>query len=158
MEPEAESLVELLDELHGYAEPPPVSMMPATWGWAVLAAIVLGALVLGLWAFVRHRRATAWRRAALAELDALAPGLEAGEPAALARLEMLLRRVALRAFPRTEAAPLEGEGWAAFLARTGGGFGALGPALAEAPYRSVAGYDGAAALREARRWIGARHA
>ena len=60
---------------------------------------------------LRHRRATAWRRAALAELARLAPGLEAGDPAALAGLQTLLRRVALVAFPRVEVARLTGEAW-----------------------------------------------
>ena len=64
---------------------------------------------------VRHRRATAWRRAALAELRALAPALEAGEPGALARLQTLLRRVALVTAPRAEVAGLTGADWAEFL-------------------------------------------
>lgn len=152
MEP-ADSLVDLLAQLGDIVEPPPVSMLPATWAWAVLAALLVLALGLAAWTWRRHRRATAYRRAALAELRGLAPGLVAGDPRALAGLEALLRRTALAGFPRAEVAALSGEAWAGFLARTGGDFGPLGPILAAAPYRPVAGFDGEAALAAARRWI-----
>jgi hypothetical protein len=159
MEPQpSDSLVDLLDQLQDIVEPPPVSMMPQTWAWAVLAGILLLALGFGLWACLRHRRATAWRRAALAELRTLAPALEVGDPAALARLQTLLRRVALVTAPRPDVAPLTGNAWAGYLAQTGGDFGPLAPALADAPYRPAAGYDGRAALAAARRWIGRQHA
>jgi hypothetical protein len=150
------NLVDLLGRLHDIAEPPPVPMTPQTWGWAVAALLLLAALGTALVAFLRYRRATVWRRAALAELQALAPALRAGDPDALARLETLLRRVALATAPRPDTAPLTGAAWTGYLATTGGGFGDL--PLADAPYRLVAGYDGAAALAAARRWIGARHA
>jgi hypothetical protein len=74
MEPQpADSLIDLLDQLQDISEPPPVSMWPATWAWAVLAGLLLLALAIGVVALFRHRRATAWRRAALAELRRLAP-------------------------------------------------------------------------------------
>lgn len=159
MEPQQpDSLIGLIDQLQDIVEPAPVSMVPQTWAWAAVAALLLAALVAGVWAWVRHRRATAWRRAALAELRALAPALEAGEPGALARLQTLLRRVALATAPRTEVAGLSGPGWADYLARTGGDFGALGAMLADAPYRPVRDDDGRAALDAARAWIRGRHA
>jgi hypothetical protein len=159
MEPQpADSLIDLLDQLQDIVEPPPVDMWPQTWAWAVLAALLLAGLVLGTLAFLRHRRATAWRRAALAELDGLAPALAAGDPAALARLETLLRRVALATAPRGEVAALSGTTWAGYLDRTGGGFGRLGAALADAPYAAAGASDGATALAAARRWIRHQHA
>jgi hypothetical protein len=159
MEPDsADSLAGLLDQLHDIAEPPPVSMFPATWAWAVLAVLVLVLLAVALVAWLRHRRANAYRRAALAELDALAPALRAGDPRALAAAETVLRRTALAAFPRTEVATLSGDAWLAFLARTGGDFGALGPALAAAPYATPPPFDGARALAAVRHWIVRHHA
>ena len=159
MEPQpAESLVDLLDQLQDIAEPPPVSMAPATWAWAVLAALALALLAVAAAAFLRHRRATAYRRAARAELRALAPALEAGDPAALAAAEAVLRRTALAAFPRAEVAALTGGAWLGFLARTGGTLGAAGPALAAAPYAPTPAFDGAAVLRAAERWIDRHHA
>lgn len=154
----ADSLVELLDQIEDIVTPAPVSMAPATPAWAIVAIAVVAALAVALWAWRRHRHATAWRRAALADLRALAPGLEAGDPAALAALQTLLRRVALVSADRAEVAALSGEAWARYLADTGAGFGPLGPDLARAPYRPVAGYDGRAALAAARAWIGHRHA
>jgi hypothetical protein len=162
MDPEpqpADSLVDLLDQLQDVLEPPPVSMVPATWGWAVLALLLLGAAALAAWAWLRHRRATAYRRAALAELHALAPALERGDPDTLAALERLLRRTALAAFPRAEVATLTGDAWLAFLDRTGGGFAGFGPALAAAPYAPAPpAVDGRAVLRAARHWIAHHHA
>lgn len=158
----AESLVDLLDQLSPFAEPPPVSMFPATPAWAVLAVLLLAAAALALWAWLRYRRATAWRREALAELRALGPGLQASDPAALAALQILLRRVALASAPRPEVASLTGDGWTHFLADAGARFGDLAPDfagdLALAPYRPVAAYDGTAALAAARAWIRRRHA
>jgi hypothetical protein len=152
-----ESLVDLLAELNDIAEPAPVSLFPATRAWAVLAALLVALLALAVRAFVRRRRATAYRRAALAELRALAPAVEAGDPGGLARLQALLRRTALTAFPRADVATLTGDAWAGFLERTGGRFGPLAAALAEAPYRAVA-VDPAAALAAARHWIRRHHA
>jgi hypothetical protein len=153
-----DNLVDLLAQLGDIAAPPPVSMLPATWGWAVLAALVLALLALGLRVWLRHYRATAYRRAALAELRGHAPALTANDPVALARLATLLRRTALAAFPRPEVATLAGPDWLAFLARTGADFGPAGPALAAAPYTTPPAFDGAAALAAARRWIRHHHA
>lgn len=162
MDPEpqpGDSLVSLLDQLYDIAEPPPVSMMPATWAWAVLAGLLLALLAFGLWAWLRHRRRTAYRRAALAELRALAPDLVAGDPAALAPLDRLIRRTALVAFPRPEVATLTGEAWIAFLDRTGGTFAPFGPALATGPYApDPPAFDGAALLAAGRHWIARHHA
>jgi hypothetical protein len=156
--PAADNLVDLLDQLHDIALPPPVSMFPATWGWAVAGLLLLALLALAALAWHRHRRATAYRRAALAELRTLAPALEQDEAGAFARLDALLRRTALAAFPRAEVAALTGDAWAAFLDRTGGRFGPLGPALAAAPYAPRPALDGAAAERAARDWIAHHHA
>jgi hypothetical protein len=159
MEPQpADSLVDLLDQLQDITEPPPVSMWPATWGWAIVAALLAAGLVIGLAAYIRHRRATAWRRAALAELRGLSTGLAAGDPAALPALQVLLRRVALVTRQRAQVAPLSGDGWTRFLSDTGGSFGPLARDLALAPYRPVPTFDGKAAVAAARRWIRRQHA
>lgn len=158
-DPPGDSLISLLDQLHDVAEPPPVSMAPATWAWAVLAGLIVAGLAAGLWLWLRHRRRTAYRRAALAELQALAPRLAAGDPGALAGLDRLIRRTALVAFPRAEVATLTGADWIAFLDRTGGAFAPFATPLGTGPYAPrPAAFDGPALLRAVRHWIARHHA
>ncbi|MCA0873043.1 DUF4381 domain-containing protein [Seohaeicola saemankumensis] len=126
------SLVGLLDQLVLPPEPAPVSMMPQTGGWLVLAALALILAGWALWAGIRRYRENAYRRAALAALK-----LADDDPAAIAAI---LRRTALAAYPRQAVASLSGADWLAFLDRTGGSdsfCSGPGQALAEAPYHPV---------------------
>ncbi|MEY8829383.1 DUF4381 domain-containing protein [Sedimentitalea sp. XS_ASV28] len=140
------NLIELLDRLEPAPEPPPIAMTPQTIGWVWLAVALVTTMLILLRLVLRHRRANAYRRAALGAL--------AGAGDDPARIAQILRRTALAAFPREDVAALTGERWLNFLDRTmpGDGF-ANGPgrALAEAPYREVAATPGLAEL--ARRWV-----
>lgn len=124
------NLVDMLEELAEPPAPPPVPMTPQTAGWAVLAALlVLAIAALVAWR-VRRYRANAYRRAALTALAAAGD-----DPAAVSAI---VRRTALAAWPREAVAGLAGEGWLAFLDRTGGDgafAGGPGRALLDAPYR-----------------------
>lgn len=140
------SLIDLLDKLVDPVEPPPVSMMPQTWGWAVIAILILVAFVLAGLRSVRRYRANAYRRAAL---HALQTGRN--DPQAIAAI---LRRAALAAYPRRDVAGLAGKDWLRFLdSRIGGeAFQAgAGQAVATAPYVSTAPDAALPALAE--RWI-----
>ena len=155
----ADSLVDLIDQLEDIAEPQPVSMLPATWAWLALAVLLLALAALALRAWLRHRRATAYRRAALAELRVLSPAVERHEPGALASLERLIRRTALAAFPRPEVATLTGPAWIAFLDRTGGRFAPFAAVLTAGPYSPAPpAVDVTALLHAARHWIAPHHA
>ena len=146
MDLEGLNLVELLDLLEPVPEPALVSMVPQTAGWIWLGLALLLLLGAGLRAIVGHRRANAYRRAALAELDA------AGDDPA--RIAEIVRRTALMAFPRREVASVHGEEWLAFLDRTGRGSGfvsAPGRAMLAAPYRPVPPDPALASL--ARDWV-----
>lgn len=141
------NLPQLLDRMHDIVAPDPVSMLPATDGWWVLLGWLAAiALIIG----VRARRrwlANAYRREALAALDAItAPtGHELG---------VLLRRTALAAFPRDQVASLHGEEWATFLCRSASNDPVVAAAaddLARAPYRPDV--DPGALVAPARRWI-----
>lgn len=142
-----ENLVDLIGQLVPPVEPPPVSMMPQTAGWAVLGAGVLLGLGLLAWRMWRTWRANAYRRAALWAL-----GRAGDDPAAIAEI---LRRAALAAYPRRDVAGLSGENWLAFLDETGPEpvfVNGPGRVLAIAPYRPVE--DGGPALRAiAETWI-----
>ncbi|MDU9004785.1 DUF4381 domain-containing protein [Sedimentitalea todarodis] len=140
------NLVQLLDRLEPAPEPLPISLMPQTVGWVWLGIGLVVALLLLIREFLRHRRANAYRRAAL---DALS---EAGDDPA--RIAQIIRRTALTAYPREEVAALTGEHWLAYLDRTlpGDGFSnGPGRVLANAPYTSVVPTPGLAEL--ARHWI-----
>lgn len=126
------TLVDLLDQLIQPDEPAAISMIPQTAGWIVLAVIAVAALGWGIWGWLRHHRANAYRRAALAELKQVGD-----DPVAIAAI---LRRTALAAYPRTSVASLSGAAWLAFLDATGGGDtfrSGAGQPLAQAPYHPV---------------------
>ncbi|WP_068111475.1 DUF4381 domain-containing protein [Tropicimonas marinistellae] len=104
---DGKNLVELLDMLKPIPEPAPISMWPATGGWIWLGLAL--ALLIGwiAWRRWRHWQANAYRRAALAELQA-----SGDDPAEIAAI---LRRTALVAYPRRDVASLTGGDWIAFL-------------------------------------------
>lgn len=110
--PEIESLVGLLNQLVEVDAPVPVSMMPQTPGWMVLAVVIAVALIWGARRVLLWRRATAYRRAALREL-----ALVGDRSVDVARI---LKRVALVAYPRNRVAALSGDIWLRFLDKTGG--------------------------------------
>ncbi|WP_157018882.1 DUF4381 domain-containing protein [Mesorhizobium xinjiangense] len=140
------TLLDLLDRLVKAPEPPPVSMMPQTWGWVALALILLLAGTLIALRIRRRNLANAYRRFAIRELDAARD-----DPAAIAAI---LRRTALAAYPRRDVAGLAGEDWLRFLDERVEGTDFLegpGRLVAEAPYRSAK--DDPALYRIARGWI-----
>lgn len=143
------TLIDLLDRLIEPPEPPPVSMMPQTWGWATIALILLAACIIAALYLWRHYRANAYRRYALKELEAAR-----NDPAAIAAT---LRRTALAAYPRRNVAGLVGEDWLRFLdAQVSGRDFLEGPGrlLAAAPYRTTRGEPALYAI--AKYWV-ARH-
>ncbi len=129
---EGKSLVDLLDMLEPAPVPEPISMVPQTWGWVVLAIILAGFIILGVYAFRRHRQFNADRREALIELAA------SGNDAA--KIAEILRRTALVAYPRRKVAALHGEEWTNFLNQTSDNVTFTDGAsrqLVQAPYRDV---------------------
>ena len=126
------NLVDLLDKLVVPPEPAPVSMVPQTAGWIIVAALLLVMMALAVVRHVRQRRRNAYRRAALAALE------DAGDDPA--QIAVVLRRCALAAYPRAKVAGLSGEDWLAFLDETlGRSAFSSGPGqhLATAPYRAT---------------------
>ncbi|NOD87305.1 MULTISPECIES: DUF4381 domain-containing protein [unclassified Ruegeria] len=107
---EGKSLVDLLDMLEPAPAPDPVSMVPQTWGWLALAALVAALIAFGFHAYFRHRRMNAYRREALTEL-----AVAKDNPAKIAEI---MRRTALVAFPRSRVASLHGDEWVRFLTQT----------------------------------------
>jgi Ca-activated chloride channel family protein len=126
------TLLDLLDRLIEPSEPPLVSMMPQTWGWVVLALILLAVCIFVAMRMWRRYRTNAYRRYALKELEAARD-----DPAAIAAI---LRRTALAAYPRSEVAGLAGDDWLRFLdARVSGKdfLEGSGRQVAAAPHRAT---------------------
>lgn len=112
------NLIDLLAELEDIRIPEPVSYMPQTVGWVVLAGLIVAALGLTFWAWRRHRAANAYRRQALQALDQLEQTSVSPEVQVTATAAVL-RGTALVAFPRSEVASLTGQDWSDFLNKTG---------------------------------------
>lgn len=108
-----------LAELKDIHLPPPISAWPPAPGWWVLAALFLLALIAGIALWLRHRRRTAYRRAALRALDQLHNDWQQqhNDMQTLHAINQLLKRTALAAYPRTEVAALGGDAWLDFLDR-----------------------------------------
>jgi len=153
------SLTELLDQLHAVAEPPPVSWMPQTAGWIVLAIILVAIFIVVTWRQWRRRMRDQYRREALAELDRI-------EAAASERLPLevaaLIRRTALACEGRKAVAAMVGDDWLRYLDRSQGGTmfsDGPGRILATAPYEPEIDEAGRHALvAAARSWIRTHHA
>jgi len=104
----------VLDRLHDFYQPAAPSWMPQTIGWYIVFGL-LGLLALwAAWHLLARWRHNRYRREALREL----------EHTDVSGIPVLLKRVALAAWPREEVAPLSGEPWLQFL-ETHGGKGAF---------------------------------
>ncbi|WP_110640801.1 DUF4381 domain-containing protein [Salinicola sp. CPA57] len=106
-------LSQMIDQLSPVPEPVAVAWWPQTWGWLVLAVVVLALLSWLGWRRYRHWKSNRYRREALAELHRRLAG---GEGATA--LAEVLRRTALAAFPRERIVSLRGEAWERFLNQT----------------------------------------
>ncbi|MEM1073742.1 MAG: DUF4381 domain-containing protein [Pseudomonadota bacterium] len=145
--PRPTNLVDLLDQLVLPTEPAPVSMIPQTSGWVVLALLVMAGVAYGLWHWHLLRQRNAYRAVALNALETAG-----SDPAAIAQI---LRRCALAAYPRTRVAALTGEDWLTFLDRSVGGQdfrSGAGRALIAAPYQPKAAAN-PVLLELARDWV-----
>lgn len=108
---EAAAVPQGLENLNDIVVPEPVSLVPQSVGWIILAVVIMA--VLATWAVLawRRYRRNAYRREALAQV----------ESTPLNALPALVKRVALAAAPRAQVAALTGDDWLAFLDRTYGG-------------------------------------
>jgi hypothetical protein len=150
-------------ELHEIGLPEPVSWLPQTAGWVILGLVLLVAAIGLVMKLRAHRRATRYRREALALLAAIESRIpdELRRPQALAELAVLLKRVALSAYPRQRVASLSGGRWLEFLDRSLGsepfsrGPGRSLAALAYDPQaaQALTAEEGRTLVALARQWI-----
>lgn len=105
-----------LQPIHLPADP---SWWPPAPGWWMVAALLLATLLtlaLYLW---RKRRWRQWQDSILAEVDKAIAG-HGERSLQIAGLSGILRRAALRRYPREQVASLHGKSWLDFLDRNGG--------------------------------------
>ncbi len=155
---ESLTLPELLARLDDITTPEPVSYIPQTTAWYLLAALLLLILAATLWRCVARYRVNHYRREALAALIEI-ERQSATNNHSEAQIAALLRRAALSVYPRASVASLHGEAWLVFLDKSYGGKDfSDGPrrVIADAPYlpaHLLSASDRAGLLRVARSWV-----
>jgi Domain of unknown function (DUF4381) len=149
-----------LSNLHDLALPPPIPFWPPASGIFILAAGLLAVAAIAAWYAVSRYRANAYRRAALAEIDAIETSLQRGATVSgdlSAAVFAILKRATLAAFPRDQTASLSGTAFVSFLARSGPKMdvGLMDRMAGSAydPSRPTRPEDVPAFLDEARSWI-----
>jgi hypothetical protein len=100
-----------LENLHDLVMPVPVPWWPPAPGWFIVSAVLV--MVLGWWLIraIQQWQSNSYRREALVLLGKI--------DGSGAELPILIKRVALSAYPRERVASLTGEQWLAFLDQTG---------------------------------------
>lgn len=135
MNPSSQQLLQLRD-IHLPGGP---AFWPPAFGWWVLAAALVALLAWVSVVALRRYRIRRHRQRVLVALARLEQGLASERtPEVLARISVLLRRLALTQFPRQQVAVLTGTAWLRFLDDSGGnGRFAKGPGqvLATGPYQ-----------------------
>lgn len=104
-----------LANLRDLALPPEISFWPPAPGLWILGAGCAALLAIAIQRAVQRYRAAAYRRAAIAELDALGDEIDRGGTAIPAGVSAVLKRVAMVDYGREPVASLSGEAWASFV-------------------------------------------
>jgi len=164
-EPKLDPITEMaLRSLKDIVVPAPVSWMPQTWGWLIVALLLLFAILLWCALAYRRWRKNAYRREALKHLEEIEAAVrDAGKRArALNDLGELVKRTALAAWPREDVAATSGSAWAAFLVAHGDmtnseGFHRFFDDLEYQAGTPVSTEVADGLVRDARRWIEGHH-
>lgn len=106
-----------LAALHPLREPLPVGWWPPAPGWWILLTLLAISIVIISWILLRRRKARAYRRQALAQLESLRNGYRETRDAKayVAAANALLKSAALIAYPRRAVAASSGSRWLALL-------------------------------------------
>lgn len=162
------TLPELLTHLEDITTPEPLSYIPQTTAWYLLAAVLLLILVAALWRLAARYRVNRYRREALAALMEI-ERQSATDSHSETQVAAVLRRTALSIYPRASVASLHGRTWLKFLDQSYGGkdfSDGPGRVIANAAYQPthlLSAHDRAGLLRVAQSWVrkhraGDRHA
>jgi hypothetical protein len=107
-------LLRQLDDIKGLGA---ISVWPLAPGWWVLLALCAILSAAGLVFYLRHRRwQQSWKKDAAQSLSDLEEKLTvANAQATVAALSVMLRRIAMRKFSRSDCAGLQGDRWLEWL-------------------------------------------
>ncbi len=144
--------VEALSGLRDVILPATPSFWPPAVGWWLSALLLSGLAVAGIW-LVRRKSKSRLRNAVAAQVDQISNQAPAE---AVRELSVLMRKVALTAFPRSQVAALTQDDWLVFLDRSGRTdqfTQGIGKSLAEAPYAPQPQVDIDALVQLCRDWI-----
>jgi hypothetical protein len=154
MNADQSQLLAQLQDIHVAASP---SWWPPAFGWWVIAMLLFLLLVVAI-RFSRQKLAVRSRRREwLRALDAIGQELDPLRDAHqyLADMNRFFRAVALKAFPGTGCAGLQGEKWVQFirsLLPEGSGDSSLA-VLAHGPYERAPDFDAQSLNEHARTWV-----
>ncbi len=147
-------LLSQLRDIHAASEP---GWWPPAPGWWLLVLIVLVLVFLALRYVYNKWLAIRRRRRLLSELNDITDGLDPEENPHeyLARLNRFFRAIALRAFPGTACARLQGSEWVSFIqSLLPDGLSSEGlSALASGPYQPTPEFDPGSLEKLARTWV-----
>lgn len=106
-----------LANLHPLRQPELIGWWPLAPGWWLLLCLVIITVAVLIYLLRKHYKKNAYRRRALRQLQSLHAQyqMEGNARGYLARINALLKSVALLAYPRSTVAPQHGEPWRKFL-------------------------------------------
>ncbi len=134
MNPAATATLDLRD-IHAAAAP---AFWPPAPGWWVLTVLLIAILAMTTLWCLRRYRLYRLKLQIMDEIETLSDCSTDSIEEFTARLSMLLRRIALRQYPRERVASLTGSDWLRFLDETGGDGDfehGIGQILEVGPYR-----------------------
>ena len=145
-----------LAALHPLREPELLDWWPLAPGWWILIGLLFIVIAVAVRFLLRWYRGNTYRRVALRQLQSLESEYQEtrDDRQHIARINALLKSVALRAFPREQVAPQHGDAWLNFLNRSAAPGLAFDSEFVQSMYqRSCPEADIAALHQAARHWI-----
>jgi len=109
---------DLLSQLHDIQLPDPVGWWPLAFSWWILIFSITSILVGILWYYLDLKKRNAYRVTAMKQLQQIMDSIEKPDIDKIAKINTLLKQVALTAYGRKKTAALQSQDWINFLAET----------------------------------------
>lgn len=135
--------------------PDPVNWWPLAIGWwLVLALLVL--LPIIIWTIAKFRARRQLRKQALAELTNIETHFDQhqNKQQLVTEVSVLLRRICISRYPRSDVAGLTGEAWTSFLNSQASSFDSeTSQALIRGPFQKQSDINSQGVISACRHWI-----